>query len=240
MYRLKRMVISLLFIFAACAIFQGLIGCGSCFGRVTSWDHVVPKVMDAVVAVDIIDNFDMTFEDVPQPVAGGTGFVISENGYVITNAHVVAVIDLLPMIEPQVWVRFRDATRLIVQDMYIDSAIDIAVLKINASNLPYLEFETVRSLNVGQAVMAIGNSYPFEFSVTTGVVSRIELIMGRAVYIQHSAAINFGCSGGPLINRHGKVVGINVALAPYHNDVYFAIYSDLARAVVYDKTELRL
>lgn len=232
MKRLKTVLTAFLFFLSIGILFQGTIGCGSCVGNTRTWDQVVPKISDAVAAIDIVDGYTTALLDEYEPLAGGSGFVISPDGYVVTNAHVVAVAELLPMIMPEIWVRFADNRKFIVQDYYIDELVDIALLKINAQNLPYLEFETEETLKVGQDVMTISNSYPFEFSFTEGVVSRIEIILDEEVFIQHTAPINSGSSGSPLINRSGRIVGVNVALAPRHNEIYFAIHADLIMIAV--------
>lgn len=236
MIRLETVIGASLFFLVFGLLVQGIIGCGSCYGRTTSWDRIIPKIIDTIAAIDIVDGFEGVYE----PLAGGTGFVVSSEGYVVTNAHVVEMKNILPMLDPQIWVRFQDGRKFISQGEYSDILVDIAVIKINAKNLPYLEFEKIRPLKAGQEVMALGHSYPFEYSATEGIISNIEVFMDEEIFIQHSANINPGCSGSPLVNKYGKVIGVNVAIAPRHRSINFAIVGGLVVQSIENITELRL
>jgi len=137
--------------------------------------------------------------------ATGSGFIIDTNGYVITNAHVVAEAD-------SVIVKLADKREFKAEIMGIDRRTDVALLKIKASNLPVVNFGDPEKVKVGQWVAAIGSPFGLENTMTVGVVSA----KGRALpqenfvpFIQTDVAINPGNSGGPLFNTEGEVIGIN-------------------------------
>lgn len=179
------------------------------------------------------DFFGDFFESRPEVRSGlGSGFFISKDGYIVTNDHVV-----------------RGASKINVylsnkQEPYeaeligSDEQLDLAVLKINAgSNLPYLEFGDTNELEVGSWVIAIGNPYGLDHTVTVGVISA----KGRPITIdgnqfkdllQTDASINPGNSGGPLINLQGKVIGINTAINAQAQGIGFAIPSSTVTQVL--------
>ncbi|UXZ55308.1 DegQ family serine endoprotease [Halomonas sp. 7T] len=135
----------------------------------------------------------------------GSGFVISADGYVLTNAHVVEDAD-------EILVRLNDRRELTAELIGSDSQTDVALLKIDANNLPVLDLGDSDELRVGEWVAAIGSPFGFDYSVTAGIVSAINRTLPRDVYvpfIQTDVAINPGNSGGPLFNLQGEVVGIN-------------------------------
>jgi serine protease Do len=153
----------------------------------------------------------------------GSGIIVSGDGYVVTNAHVVQGRSA------SVSVRLAGGEVLSADVVGEDRACDLAVLRINAWNLPSLALDESRRLRVGQLVLAIGNPLRFERSVSLGVVSAIERSLpgpGRRPFeglVQTDAAINPGNSGGPLLDARGSVVGINTAVIPYANGLGFAI-----------------
>jgi len=135
----------------------------------------------------------------------GSGFVISDDGYVLTNAHVVDEAD-------EILVRLNDRRELPAELVGSDSQTDVALLKVDANELPTLELGDSDDLKVGEWVAAIGSPFGFDYSVTAGIVSAINRTLPRDVYvpfIQTDVAINPGNSGGPLFNLEGEVVGIN-------------------------------
>lgn len=135
----------------------------------------------------------------------GSGFVISEDGYVMTNAHVVQDAD-------EILVRLNDRRELRAEVVGSDPQTDVAVLKIDANDLPTLNLGDSDELKVGEWVAAIGSPFGFDHSVTAGIVSAINRTLPRDAYvpfIQTDVAINPGNSGGPLFNLDGEVVGIN-------------------------------
>jgi serine protease Do len=135
----------------------------------------------------------------------GSGFVISKDGYVLTNHHVVKDAD-------EIIVKFSDRRELVAKLIGSDARTDVAVLKVDATDLPAVTIGDPNKLQVGEWVLAIGSPFGFEQSVTAGIVSA----KGRSLpggnyvpFIQTDVAINPGNSGGPLFNMDGKVVGIN-------------------------------
>ena len=142
-----------------------------------------------------------------QRVSVGSGFIISADGYVLTNNHVVEGAD-------QVVVRLSDRRELDAKVVGTDSEYDIALLKLNAGNLPVVSIGDSSKLRPGQWVVAIGSPFNFDHSVTHGIVSYVGRGFGGAdqqyvPFIQTDVPINRGNSGGPLFNLEGQVVGIN-------------------------------
>ena len=143
--------------------------------------------------------------------ASGSGFIVSEDGYVLTNAHVISG-------AAQVDVLFSDGRKLTALVVGTDITTDVAVLKIEAEGLTPLPMGDSSALRVGEYVIAIGNplnAYEFHGTVTFGIISAtardINIEGFVNTYLQTDAAINFGNSGGPLINMHGQVIGMNTA-----------------------------
>ncbi len=135
----------------------------------------------------------------------GTGFIISSDGYIVTNHHVVADAQ-------EIIVRFNDRKELVAKIIGSDERTDVAVLKVEAKNLPTVNLGQSSKLKVGEWVLAIGSPFGFEATVTQGIVSAKERTLSDDTYvpfIQTDVAINPGNSGGPLFNLNGEVVGIN-------------------------------
>lgn len=135
----------------------------------------------------------------------GSGFIISSDGYVITNHHVVKDSD-------EVIVRLNDRREFVAELIGTDERSDIAVLKIDATDLPTLKLGDSTNLRVGQWVLAIGSPFGFDHSVTAGIISAIGRSLPNENYvpfIQTDVAINPGNSGGPLFNLDGEVIGVN-------------------------------
>jgi len=135
----------------------------------------------------------------------GSGFIISQDGYVITNHHVVKNAE-------EIIVRLNDRREFIAELIGSDERSDIAVLKLDASNLPVLKIGDSSNLNVGEWVLAIGSPFGFDHSVTAGIISAIGRSLPNENYvpfIQTDVAINPGNSGGPLFNLDGEVIGVN-------------------------------
>jgi serine protease Do len=141
-------------------------------------------------------------------VSGGSGFIISSDGVILTNRHVIEGAD-------KITVRLLDRREFEAELIGEDAASDIAVLKIEGNNLPTLKVGSVDQLEIGEWVMAIGSPLSFQNSVTKGIVSAKGRQIGRqqyVPYIQSDVPINRGNSGGPLINLDGEVVGINTLI----------------------------
>jgi serine protease Do len=150
-------------------------------------------------------------EPAPDPRARqslGSGFVVSADGFVVTNVHVVRGAS-------QIVVRLADHSEHQARLVGTDPRTDIALLKIEATGLPTLAFGDSDQLQVGEPVMAIGNPFGLEQTVTTGIVSAKERFIGAGPYddfIQTDASINPGNSGGPLVDSRGALIGINTAI----------------------------
>ena len=161
----------------------------------------------------------------------GSGFIHSKDGYVVTNYHVIAQAD-------EIIVRLSDRRELAAKLVGVDKRSDVALLKVEADDLPVLETGSSEKLKVGEWVVAIGSPFGFDHSVTAGIVSA----KGRSLpsenyvpFIQTDVAINPGNSGGPLFNLKGQVVGINSQIFSRTGGfmgVSFAIPIDVAQRVV--------
>ena len=161
----------------------------------------------------------------------GSGFIVSSDGYILTNAHVVKGAD-------EVVVKLIDKRKFTAKVVGADSRTDVAVIKITATNLPVVKLGDPTKLRVGEAVVAIGSPFGFENSVTAGIVSakgRSLPSEGYVPYIQTDVPINPGNSGGPLFNMRGEVVGMNSQIysrSGGYQGVSFAIPIDVAMEVV--------
>ena len=144
--------------------------------------------------------------EVPQRQGEGSGFIVSADGYILTNAHVVSDAD-------EVTVRMTDRREYPAKVVGIDKRSDVAVLKIEGKNLPVVKIGDPAKLRPGEWVLAIGSPFTFENTVTAGIVSATGRSMpgedGLVPFIQTDVAVNPGNSGGPLFNLNGEVVGIN-------------------------------
>jgi serine protease Do len=163
----------------------------------------------------------------------GSGVIIDEsNGYIVTNAHVIKDAD-------RVTVTLKDKRHFQAKVIGSDEPSDVAILQISASQLSALQFADSNQLNVGQQVIAIGNPFGLDQSVTSGIISALSRgdlqIEGYENFIQIDAAINFGNSGGALVDTQGNLIGINTAiLAPENGGslgIGFAIPSNMVENV---------
>lgn len=159
----------------------------------------------------------------------GSGFIISTDGYVVTNNHVVQGADAI-------MVKMRDDKSFAAKVIGVDKETDLALLKIETKEtLPTLSFASSEKLKVGEWVMAIGNPFGLGHTVTAGIVSAKGRVLGAGPYdnfVQTDASINPGNSGGPLINMDGNVIGINSAIIPAGQGLGFAIPSSMAEAII--------
>lgn len=160
----------------------------------------------------------------------GSGVVVRNDGYVVTNAHVVARGD-------RITVTLADEREFEATLIGTDDHADLAVLRIDGTGLPHVEFGPSHDLMIGESVIAIGNPFGFSHTVTTGVISAT----GRSLrleertyfdFIQTDASINPGNSGGPLLNVHGELIGINTAIWGRAENIGFAIPAARAKHVV--------
>jgi S1-C subfamily serine protease len=162
--------------------------------------------------------------------SGGSGVVITPDGYVLTNSHVVDGAD-------EVEVVFADGASYRAPVVGTDAATDLALVRVLGPSLPAAELGDSDALRVGQLVIAIGDPLGLQSTVTTGVVSALGRSLrakdGRIIenVIQTDAALNPGNSGGPLVDTHGKVVGVNTAIIAQAQGIAFAIPAATARLV---------
>lgn len=163
----------------------------------------------------------------------GSGFGIAPDGVVVTNSHVVHHAG-------QITARFPDGRVLGCRTLGDDPAADVALLRVEAGDVPYARLGQSGGLRVGQIAIAIGNPLGFQTTVTAGVISAL----GRALpsasgqlvddVIQTDAALNPGNSGGPLLDSRGEVIGVNTAIIPGTQGICFAVAIDLVRVVIGD------
>ena len=165
-----------------------------------------------------------------QPTGRGSGIVITEDGYILTNNHVVEDAD-------KITVRFKDSKEFPAEVKGRDPQSDMAVIKINAKSLTYAKLGDSSAARVGEFVLAIGAPFDLDYSVTVGHISA----KGRAFrefgayadqdFIQTDASINPGNSGGPLVNLYGEVIGINTMIRGIGTGIGFAVPSNIAKNV---------
>ncbi len=183
------------------------------------------------------------FDNVPrQPSSGmGSGVIISDDGYIITNSHVVQGFDKFE-------VTLSDSRLFDAELIGKDPSTDIAVLKIKEKNLNYLNFSNSDLVKVGQWVLAVGNPLDLKSTVTSGIISakarNINILRGEKFsvesFLQTDAAVNQGNSGGALVDIYGNLIGINTAIASRsggYEGYSFAVPSNIAKKVSADLIE---
>lgn len=173
-------------------------------------------------------------DEMPMPVGTGSGFIVSPDGYIVTNHHVAAEADGLK-------VTLQDGRVFDATVVGTDPQTEVALLKVEASGLPTVTLGNSDAVRVGEWVLAVGSPFGLDHTVTSGIVSaqgRSEVgIVDYANFIQTDAAINPGNSGGPLINLHGEVIGMNTAILSRgggSNGIGFAIPINMVKSVVDD------
>jgi serine protease Do len=207
------------------------------------WVKLAREVKPAVVNVSVTagrraltpreEFFRRFFEGVPERPrqSVGSGFAISPDGYVVTNSHVVQNAS-------EVMVRFAGLGERPARVVGTDPRTDIALLKVEGNGIPIIPLGDSDALEVGEAVMAVGNPFGLDQTVTTGIVSAKERFIGSGPFddfIQTDASINPGNSGGPLVDARGAVVGINTAIFSQTGGsvgIGFAIPINLAKDVL--------
>ncbi len=172
-----------------------------------------------------------------QEVGGGSGFIVSEDGYIVTNKHVVETPDVDYVVYTNNGQKYESKV------VALDSIYDVAILKINGGNFSPIELGDSDKLQVGQTLIAIGNALgEFRDTVSTGIVSGLSRSIFAAggagqlefldEVIQTDAAINLGNSGGPLLNLRGEVVGVNVATAIDSENIAFSLPINIVKPII--------
>jgi serine protease Do len=218
--------------------------------------NAVKKANPAVVSIIItkeVPKYMVSYKDVPgtifktpvytpngteqKKLGGGSGFLISPSGMIVTNRHVVLATDVAYN------VYLSDGRKYTAQVLARDPVLDVAILQISGSNLPYLQLGDSDTIEVGQSVVAIGNALSeLKNTVSVGVISGLSRSVRAGgdngfsekldKVIQTDAAINPGNSGGPLLNLAGQVVGINVAVAQGSENIGFALPINSVKGVI--------
>jgi serine protease Do len=179
------------------------------------------------------DFFKNFFNEVPdqkmKQQSLGSGFIINKDGYIVTNNHVVDNAD-------EIKVKLSDGREFKAKVVGRDSKTDLALIKISSlfENLPLLPLGDSEKMRVGDWVLAVGNPFGLEQTVTQGIISATGRVLGSGPYdnfLQTDAPINPGNSGGPLVNIKGEVIGINSAIIPSGQGLGFAIPSSLAKSI---------
>ncbi|MDD3934532.1 MAG: trypsin-like peptidase domain-containing protein [Methanoculleus sp.] len=190
--------------------------------------RVVRSVGPAVVSVVVGKNLQGRRGE---QMGAGSGVIVAPEGYIMTNNHVVQGAE-------RIEVRAADGTAFPARLAGADPATDLAVLRADTGGLSYASFGDSRALAVGQLAIAIGNPLGFDSTVSTGVLSALGRALrsrdGRLIenVIQHTAPLNPGNSGGPLVDSRGRVIGINTAIIPMAQSICFSIPSNTAAWVL--------
>lgn len=199
------------------------------------------KVAPAVVSITTSINVQSFFGQMVEQEGGGTGFIITNDGLILTNKHVAEAGSTLSVL-------MADGKKYDAKTVALDPTNDLAILKIEATGLPVVDLGDSNDLQIGQSVIAIGNALgQLQNTVTTGVISARErqITAGDGTsseqlnnLLQTDAAINSGNSGGPLVNLSGQVIGINTAVAGNAQNIGFAIPINQAKQALesYKKT----
>jgi serine protease Do len=225
-------------------------------GAPMSFADMVAKLQPAVVNVSVKQKVQVSTQDNPlmqlfgdqnggdgQPVTRegqslGSGFVISPDGYIVTNAHVVSAAARGAKVE-SITVTLANRKEYVAKLIGSDTNSDLALLKVDATNLPYVKFGDSTKARVGDWVIAIGNPFGLGGTVTAGIVSALHRVTGQGGaydrFIQTDAAINKGNSGGPMFDLNGNVIGINSQIySPSEGSVGigFAIPAEAAKPII--------
>jgi S1-C subfamily serine protease len=184
---------------------------------------IVERAAPAVVSINV--------SSADGAMGAGSGVILTPDGYALTNDHVIAA-------QKRLRVRLTDGRQIPATVVGEDASTDLALIRVSASGLPFASLGRSAPLRVGQLVVAIGNPLGFSESVSAGIVSAksrgLRSVDGRLIdnVIQHTAALNPGNSGGPLLTTAQEIVGINTAIIAGAQGIGFAIPSDTASWVI--------
>lgn len=202
----------------------------------TVYSAVARKAMSSVVGITSMTLQRSIFGTVRSPITG-TGVIVDSRGYILTNSHVVADGDA-----QEVKVILYDGKELSAEVVWQEKSLDLAIIKVNAANLPVAELGDSDELEVGEIAIAIGNplGLNFERTLTQGVISGLNRTIPISStgtetienLVQTDASINPGNSGGPLLNARGQVIGINTAKISTGEGLGFAIPINTAKPIV--------
>jgi S1-C subfamily serine protease len=192
---------------------------------------VVGSIAESVVHIEVSKKVvDRRTRQERMTQGSGSGFIISSDGFIVTNHHVIENAGSIK-------VSLADGRKVNAELKGSDRSTDIAVLKIYENSLKALSFANSEQLQVGQIAIAIGNPLGLQHTVTAGVVSALGRTLragdGRLIddVIQTDASLNPGNSGGPLVNSLGQVIGVNTAMIPTAHGICFAVSSNIAAYV---------
>lgn len=202
---------------------------------ITTVTAVAKKAMKSVVGITTIQTVDYFFWGPRQQQGVGSGVIVDSNGYILTNSHVIA-----DGKADKITVLFKNGDKKEGKVLWYEKALDLAIVKVDATNLPAADLGDSDKLQVGELAVAIGNPLGLEFqrTVTSGIISglnrsiRVDENNVIENLIQTDASINPGNSGGPLLNSRGEVIGINTAKIQSAEGLGFAIPINTAKPII--------
>jgi len=202
---------------------------------ITAATAVAKKATKSVVGITIVETQTDSFWG-PRQVQGiGSGVVVDSRGYILTNSHVIADGNA-----ERITVQFENGDKKEAKVLWNDAALDLAIVKVNATNLPAVDLGDSDKLQIGELAIAIGNPLGLDFqrTVTSGIISglnrtiRVDESNIIEDLIQTDASINPGNSGGPLLNGSGEVIGINTAKITTAEGLGFALPINMAKSII--------
>lgn len=202
---------------------------------ITTVTAVAKKAMKSVVGITTIQTVDYFFWGPRQQQEVGSGVIVDSNGYILTNSHVIA-----DGKADKITVLFKNGDKKEGKVLWYEKALDLAIVKVDATNLPVADLGNSDNLQVGELAVAIGNPLGLEFqrTVTSGIISGLNRSIRTEDnniienLIQTDASINPGNSGGPLLNSKGEVIGINTAKIQSAEGLGFAIPINTAKPII--------